>query len=246
LLSLRKFKGKKLVSYLRQGDYSHPGEIESIELVMQSIPKNKQNLVLDVGCGLGGTADYLHQKNYGQIYGLDIESDAIEYAEAIYPNVTFKCGDVIDTHNMFQTSKFDVFVLFNAFYAFTDQMLALEAIRRCAKPNSDLLIFDYSLAEGKESYKWTTTSSSFTPLVLSTIAETLMMSGWKLVEKRDITSDYHRWYHDLCQRLEKKSAYIIEHFSQASFDESTRVYSNILDDLSKGDLGGAIIHAKAE
>jgi len=55
MLSLRKFKGKRLVSYLRNGDYSHPGEAESIDLVISLINKNKNNKLLDVGCGLGGT-----------------------------------------------------------------------------------------------------------------------------------------------------------------------------------------------
>lgn len=32
-------KSKQLLSYLRQGDFAHPGEIEAIELAIHSIVK---------------------------------------------------------------------------------------------------------------------------------------------------------------------------------------------------------------
>lgn len=52
-------QNKKFLSFIRNGDYAHAGEEEAIELAMSGIEKNPQRNILDVGCGLGGTANYL-------------------------------------------------------------------------------------------------------------------------------------------------------------------------------------------
>ena len=245
MFSLRKFKGKRLVAYLRQGDYSHPGESESIELVMQFIHKKKNNKILDLGCGLGGTAYYLSQHHYGQIYGLDIETESIEYAQKKYKNVTFKCGNVVEVHKIFKGIKFDVFVLFNSFYAFSDQATALKSLHQCAKTHSKLLIFDYSINDCNKTYQWIT-PSSFIPVVMPKIASILKATQWRLIKKKDITAKYCRWYDDLCRKLEKNKTYIVKEFGEAAFTEALRLYSKILNDLSKKNLGGCIIYAKYE
>ena len=59
MLSLRKITGKKLLSFLRDGDFAHAGETEAINLLMGQFRKKRIQYILDVGCGLGGTAHYL-------------------------------------------------------------------------------------------------------------------------------------------------------------------------------------------
>ena len=80
-------QSKQILSFLRDGNYAHPGEIEAIQLTMQSIAKNPQQLLLDVGCGLGGTAHYLQTYGFGKVTGLDIDHGLITAAKRHYPDV---------------------------------------------------------------------------------------------------------------------------------------------------------------
>ena len=80
MTSLWKYVGKQLVSYLRKDDFSHAGEADAINLVIDYFNKNNNQSILDAGCGLGGTADYIQKKGWGQLTDFNIEEKAIEYA----------------------------------------------------------------------------------------------------------------------------------------------------------------------
>lgn len=54
---------KQILAMLREGDFAHPSEIEAIEVSLSPIAKNSENRLLDVGCGLGGTAHYVQKKD---------------------------------------------------------------------------------------------------------------------------------------------------------------------------------------
>ena len=53
------YTGKQLLALIRGDDYAHAGEAEAIELAFRSVPRRPDQLLLDVGCGLGGTAKYV-------------------------------------------------------------------------------------------------------------------------------------------------------------------------------------------
>ena len=95
-MNMNSFEGKRILALIRDGDYAHAGEEEAIERALRSIPKNPRNWILDVGCGRGGSAEYLRRHGWGNLVGIDRENDSIEYAKAIYPDVEFHTCDVLD------------------------------------------------------------------------------------------------------------------------------------------------------
>src|SRR3990167_7710451 len=86
---LRWFQGKNYMSYIRGGDYTHPGEEQAILETLSPFPKDKNRLILDVACGLGGTANFIQKNGWGKVVGFDIEPASIEYAKQNYPGVVF-------------------------------------------------------------------------------------------------------------------------------------------------------------
>ena len=62
-MNMNSFEGKRILALIREGDYAHAGEEEAIERAFRSIPKNRENWVLDVGCGRGGSAGVMHGKS---------------------------------------------------------------------------------------------------------------------------------------------------------------------------------------
>ena len=60
-LSMNSLMGKRLLSLIRRFDFAHPGEEEAIRMAFENVPRDDNRLILDVGCGLGGTAFCLQE-----------------------------------------------------------------------------------------------------------------------------------------------------------------------------------------
>src|SRR5277367_2108886 len=146
-MNMNSFEGKRILALIRDGDYAHAGEEEAIERSFRSIPKRPGSWMLDVGCGRGGSAEYLRRHGWGRVEGIDRDGDSIEYARANWPEAGFHVCDVLDLPRSV-TRTFDVIYMLNAFYAFAHQRDALAAIRKVAGPRAQLVIFDYSIGAG--------------------------------------------------------------------------------------------------
>jgi hypothetical protein len=57
--TMNSYQGKQILALVRDGDFAHAGEEEAIERAMRAVPKDRNRLILDAGCGRGGTAAYL-------------------------------------------------------------------------------------------------------------------------------------------------------------------------------------------
>ena len=78
---------KRILSLVRGGDYAHAGEEGAIELALDSVSKRAIQVILDVGCGLGGSAEYVRSHGWGSVIGIDANEDMIAYAEKTYRDV---------------------------------------------------------------------------------------------------------------------------------------------------------------
>src|SRR5260370_17274946 len=70
-MNMNSFEGKGMLALMRDGDYAHAGEEEAIERALRSVQKNSQSWNLDVGCGRGGSAEYLARHGWGNLAGSD-------------------------------------------------------------------------------------------------------------------------------------------------------------------------------
>ena len=86
--------GKQIISLLREGDFAHPGSEEAIDMVFKNISKKAGRLLLDVGCGLAGTANYLQEKGYGKVTGVELDEGIITLARNKYPHLNLVLADV--------------------------------------------------------------------------------------------------------------------------------------------------------
>ena len=86
--------GKRILSLVREGDYAHPGEEEAIDLVFKNVVKNPNRKMLDVGCGLCGTAVYLEKNGYGRVTGIELNPEIVSIVNKRYPNFNIINADV--------------------------------------------------------------------------------------------------------------------------------------------------------
>jgi ubiquinone/menaquinone biosynthesis C-methylase UbiE len=242
-MNMNSFEGKRILALIREGDYAHAGEEEAIERSFRSIPKNPEQWMLDVGCGRGGSADYLRCNGWGRVEGIDRDTESIEYAHSTYPEIGFHVCDVLDVSRTVGR-MFDVIYMLNAFYAFDRQREALAEPRRVAKPAAQLVIFDYTVGAKSPGAR----APALMPhaIQLSEIAAMLRDAGWKPGAIEDLNDDYARWYAKFVERIQLKRVEIEEIGGADRYNFVLTMYSGLHDVIAQGELGGAIVHARAD
>lgn len=237
--------GKAILAKARMGDFAHPGEEEAVQLVVQGRKKSRHNRVLDVGCGRGGTAAWLQRNDFGHVFGIDVDSESIDYARTTYPEVTFCTLDVAELKDKWNSEAFDVVYLFNSFYAFPDQPGALRAIRDVSRSGSELCIFDYSTRTGAGIPAALGTEIGH-PIVIENIERWLAAAGWVNVTSEDWTERFIDWYGALLKAFERDRAWITENFGHPWAEFVTRFYGSLRESLVASDIRGIVLRAIAD
>lgn len=235
---------KQILALLRDGDFAHPGEIEAIDLAMRPIPKNPTQKILDVGCGLGGTANYLRQ--WGDVTAIDINADMITYVHKNYPDVKAMHSDVMQVQLHFTKNAFQLITLFSAFFCFPKPAEALQLLSQISDYNGNLIIFDYATNEFpsvKNPFTWSDSIHSFNPIFLPHFEKVLDETGWQLKESRDISTYFIHWYEQLIEKFELKKALLLEKFNASIVENIRAGYVTLLDNFKKKQLGGLIVYA---
>lgn len=236
-------QAKSILALVRDGDYAHPGEDESILLASQLLHSRDVGCLLDVGCGRGGTADWFQRQGWGDVVGIDLDSASIDYARLRYPNVSFFHVDVAKLSKL-ERAPFDLIYLLTSFYAFSNQRHALIEMRRMCKTGGQLLIVDYT-RPGAGTLPSELGSEIGNPIVIDTIAEDLAESHWKIVQIEDWTLQFQRWYEALLDRFEDRHSEIIQLAGTEWYRYMVDWYGNLHKALVDGRLGGVAMTAAA-
>ncbi|MGC1397938.1 MAG: methyltransferase domain-containing protein [Candidatus Binatus sp.] len=244
-MNMNSFEGKRILALIRGGDYAHAGEEEAIERAFRGVPKNPDHWMLDVGCGRGGSAEYLRRHGWGHVDGIDRDKDSIEYARTTYPEVAFHICDVLDVPRTV-AREFDIVYMLNAFYAFSNQREALATLRRVAKPGAQLIIFDYTIGAKANEESLAVDGQILIPhaIRLSEIAAMLSDAGWEPGGIENLSTDYARWYATFVERIQLKRAEIEEIGGSDWYNFVLSMYSGLHGVIAQGTLGGAIVHAR--
>lgn len=100
------------------------------------------NNILDMGCGLGTTTDYITNMGHNCI-GIDYDSDSIEYCKKTYPKRNFQIANVEQLP--FEDGYFDTVILRDAlhhFYGEANFDKVKNEILRVSKEGARIIFFD--------------------------------------------------------------------------------------------------------
>jgi SAM-dependent methyltransferase len=244
-MQMNSYQGKELLSLIRDGDYAHVGEREAIDLVLRPYPRHPGRCILDVGCGRGGTAQYVQQRSWGQVVGIDREPESVARARRVYPGVEFHACDVVEAASVLDRT-FHLIYLMNSFYAFADQRRALRVLAQLARESGRLILFDYVDRGGYEGEEVLADGVPLIPhpLRLCTIGGMLAEAGWRLVSYEDLTPRYERWYDALVRRIDARRSELITAAGPDGFRSVQGQYADLLGCIRGGTLGGAIVRAE--
>lgn len=234
-------EGKQILATIRQGDYAHPGEEEAIAVVLDGLTPRPGQRVLDVGCGRGGTADWMLQQGWSEVVGIDRDGEAIDTAQQCYPRVHFHRCDVLSLQNA-RLGRFDLICLFNSFYAFAQQEQALQQLRAVAVPSAALRIFDYAqpvpgplpVALGHEIGR---------PIALDRIETQLLQAGWRMHAVIDLSERYIRWYGSFLDKLACQQTALSASHGRDWVQFIADWYGALRQALVNGQLQGVLIQA---
>lgn len=242
-MKMNTYIGKRVLSLVRGGDYAHAGEEVAIERTLSSVEKKPDQVLLDVGCGMGGTADYVCKNGWGSVVGIDVNAEMIAYAQKTYQGSSFHVCDVVNASQVIK-EPVDVIYMLNSFYLFPDQPAALTVLWDIAKRGSLLVIFDYVDRGG---YRSNPPPKEYDeihyPLELSAISKMLEDCGWLLNTIEEIHDEYQHWYTNLIERVENKREEIISLSGEDRYVYVHTFYTHILSSIRSGTLGGAIVRA---
>jgi SAM-dependent methyltransferase len=244
----------EIMSKIRGKHYQHPGEEEAIELVFANISKNNQQKLLDVGCGCGETAAYIHKHGWGKVTGIDINPDLVAIANKSHlsrsSNPKFFACDVMQIDQLSASkfkkqAPFDIIYSFSALFYFPDKTLALQKLANLAHHNSTLLLFDYVDYGEYEKYIY---RSDYKPPFVNSIKfedvrSILTHAGWELKNTKQIDELFVKWYTDLVTKITTNRQELSAKYGEDVFTRFANHYQHILDIITAGYLGGIIIEA---
>lgn len=239
-----------LLSHLRNSDYAHAGEQEAIDIVLQGISRfihhdAKHKLkMLDVGCGLGGTAAYIKNKTHADLYGIDIDNHAIQYANK-YQNIHFFNCNVENTENIFPHNEFDVIYSFNSFYAFANQEQALKSLATITKRDGLLVIFDYMQTSKDANLSLTDLAGKKMHFIIADeFNQLLNKTGWKLIQTHTLNHEYKKWYVNAISQLHSNKNLLLQKFTEHAYNQVNETFLNLITHIQSKKLGGSIFYGK--
>jgi SAM-dependent methyltransferase len=243
---MNSFEGMRVLSLIRDGDYAHAGEEEAIELAMRPIEKKAAQIIVDAGCGRGGTANYIQVRGWGRVVGFDIEPASIATAQKNYPDVEFHVCDVCDVDRTISV-KPDIICMFNAYYCFPDQARALRALRHVSPRSAQMIIFDHVNRGSYDPLALMDAGRPFLPRppLLSEIPHALESAGWRVTKVEEAHDSYVKWYSNLVSKIESKRSEIYALAGEAGYDHVLSLYRGLSKAALQGSLGAAFIRAVA-
>jgi SAM-dependent methyltransferase len=239
-MRMDEFDGKKFLATVRGEDFAHAGEKEAIDFVFERIPAQSNWKVLDVGCGRGGTANYVHQRGWGQVTGVDIDESSIEYAKEEYPDLDFSVCAMESVGTQFP-EEFDLLYLFNVYYASSDKREAMKSFRKAAKPGATLCIFDYVNYKPQE--KLPSVFLGQTPATPAEFEEFMKDASWEVTKNENLDKQYIEWYRKFLARFDEPS--LKRDYSAEEIESVRSKYSELLAAHESGALGGVLLLAQA-
>lgn len=131
------FTGERFIpEKLKESDETYQEHVERYKFACKYA---KGLTVLDVACG-AGYGSHMLSKEAKQVYGVDISSEAIQYAKANYAsqNINFEVMDIKEIK--YPDSFFDVVVSFETIEHISFQEIFLKEIKRVLKPSGILIL----------------------------------------------------------------------------------------------------------
>ncbi len=131
---------------LKPIDEFHTGGIEATEALLMQLDITAETKVLDIGCGLGGTARHIVHRYGAHVTGIDLTPLFVEVGQAL--NTRVHLDEAIDLHVASATAlpmddaSVDLVTMFHVGMNITDKPTLFAEVARVLKPGGRFALFD--------------------------------------------------------------------------------------------------------
>jgi phosphoethanolamine N-methyltransferase len=131
-------------------DFVSPGGAKAARGFIAELNLETGSRVLDVCCGLGGSAFLMAQEFGLQVDGVDLSYNMVEHAQrratelGVGDRVRFHWGDCLELD---RPQQYDAIYSRDAFMHIADKARLFAVLHRCLKPGGRLLITDYGCSQ---------------------------------------------------------------------------------------------------
>lgn len=191
--------------YFESEDMELPRATEMlIEKMLELIDIDEGSRILDVGCGIGGPAFFIHEKYGCSIDGISTSERGVQLASAAsresgYDNVRFKVADGVS--NGFPDRTFDVVWIMEATHLIPDKSKLFQECSRVLKDGGTLVLCDimqmmllpvhkglwHFVSHGRQYYTLLKTFGPSQVISLGTYCDRLIEAGFGEVATIDIS-----------------------------------------------------------
>ena len=158
---------------------------------LELLSPKKDDVILDVGAGLGTLANILTEYS-DEVFALEPNEKRVEYIKRKHPEV--KAFTATASQIPFPTSYFDKLYVTMAFHHFPDQGEALEEFRRVMKKRGSLLIYEVDPSHGSgrrmKFFELKIVRNDANFLTLQRLKELSTSHGFKMLEEKAASRGY--------------------------------------------------------
>ena len=126
---------------------AHPGGIELTKIILDDYKINKDEKILEVGCGTGQTSAFLTMNGYN-VTPIDSHPLMVEKANTRFRELNLKCHALQkDVHEaIFEPTSFDV-ILAESVLAFTNLKRSIPQLTKLLKENGKIIAIEMTKTE---------------------------------------------------------------------------------------------------
>ncbi|XP_035265800.1 phosphomethylethanolamine N-methyltransferase-like isoform X2 [Anguilla anguilla] len=205
-------------------------------------------IVLDVGCGIGG-GDFYMARTFGvKVLGMDLSSNMVEIAteramKENLPSVQFEVGDA--TRRVFKEGSFDVIYSRDTILHIADKLKLFKSFYSWLKPGGKVLISDYCCGEMPWSPEFQEYVKQrgyilFTPPQYGKFLE---QAGFSRVRAEDRTSQFIQVVRIELEKAEAIREEYIKEFSEEDYNAIVTGWNENLQRCTTGDQRWGLFYA---
>ncbi len=235
------------------GEQIHVGGAKETDILAEKAKINNSSYVLDVCSALGGPARHLAKKYQCKIMGLDATQKMITEAnkrtekERLSNFIEYKLGNALDMP--FKAETFDVVWGQDAWCYITDKDKLISESFRVLKNGGTIAFTDWLQVGNMTEKEWEDLNNFMAFPYMETLegySQILENSGFKIIEKEDLSEDFAKhchMYQEILRRNLKDG--IIEKYGQDMFEAADGGLNLWVKAADEGKVGrGSIIGKK--
>jgi len=225
------------------------GGSTTTEEVVRRLNLQPGQRVLDVGCGIGGSALYMARNFQVNVLGLDLSTNMVDLAlqrtssAGGSPLVQYRISDV--TTAEFEEGSFDVIYSRDTLLHIADKAALFKKFYKWLRPGGQVLITDYcqSAIETSEEFRAYVASRGYHLLNVPMYGATLGLAGFSAVTSVDYTPVFVESLSRELELSEAEKDRFVADFSEEDYDYIVQGWRQKLIRCAAGDQKWGLFHA---